>query len=107
MSLRDASGCYYHSKVHGKVSFSLKLAQFLFVLSIPFLTVAQQTDSTPGLPFNAAAYRAGERLTSTVNYSNFLSAAHVEPLVPPRGTFFGRQGNQALATVRNTSVLNA
>ncbi|HXI24491.1 MAG TPA: DUF3108 domain-containing protein, partial [Pyrinomonadaceae bacterium] len=106
MSLRDASGCHYHSKVHGKVSFSRKLAQFLFVLFIPYLAAAQQTDNTAALPFNAAAYRVGERLTYNVNYSSFVSAAHVELFVASRGTFFGREGIQLRAHVETSGVIN-
>jgi len=106
MSLRDASGCHYHSKVHGKVSFSRKLAQFLFVLFIPCLTVAQQADNTAALPFNAAAYRVGERLTYNVNYSSFVSAAHVELFVASRGKFFWRDGIQLLAHVKTSCIIN-
>ena len=106
MSLRVASGCHYHSKVHGKVSFSRKLAQVLFVLFIPYLIVAQQADSTAGLPFNAAAYRLGERLTYNVNYASFVSAAHVELLVASRGKFFGREGIQLRAHVETSGVIN-
>src|SRR5256885_5630802 len=106
MSLRDASGCHYHSKVHGKVSFSRKLALFLFVVFIPCLTVAQQADSTASLPFNAAAYRIGERLTYNVNYASFVSAAHVELLVASRGKFFGREGIQLRAHVETSGVVN-
>jgi hypothetical protein len=106
MSLRDASGCHYHSKVHGKVSFSRKLAQFLFVLFIPYIVSAQQRDNTASLPFNAAAYRIGERLTYNVNYASFVSAAHVELLVASRGKFFGREGIQLRAHVETSGVIN-
>lgn len=106
MSLRDASGCHYHSKVHGKVSFSRKLAQFLFVLFIPYLAIAQQGDKTASLPFNAAAYRIGERLTYNVNYASFVSAAHVELFVASRGKFFGREGIQLRAHVETSGVIN-
>ena len=106
MSLRDASGCHYHSQVHGKVSFSRTLAQFLFVIFIPYFVGAQQADSTATLPFNAAAYRVGERLTYNVNYSNFVSAAHVELLVASRGKFFGREGIQLRAHVETSGVVN-
>src|ERR1041384_3264120 len=106
MSLRDASGCHYHSKVHGKVSFSRKLAQFLFVLFIPHIVGARQADSTAPLPFNTAAYRVGERLTYDVNYSNIVSAAHVELFVASRGKFFGRDGIQLRAHVETSGVIN-
>ena len=106
MSLRAASGCHYHSQVHGKVSFSRKLAQFLFVLFIPCLTIAQPADKTASLPFNAAAYRLGERLTYNVNYASFVSAAHVELFVASRGNFFGRDGIQLRAHVETSGVIN-
>jgi hypothetical protein len=106
MSLRGASGCHYHSKVHGKVSFSRKLAQFLFVFFIPYFAAAQPAANTASLPFNAAAYRIGERLTYNVNYSNFISAAHIELLVASRGKFFGRDGIQLRAHVETSGVVN-
>ncbi|HEY6228690.1 MAG TPA: DUF3108 domain-containing protein [Verrucomicrobiae bacterium] len=58
-------------------------------------------------PFNPAVYRIGERLTYNVNYSQFISAAHVELFVAGRGNFFGREGIQLNAHIETTGVINA
>ncbi len=55
---------------------------------------AQSNSDAVSLPFSAALYRTGERLTYNVSFSNFISAAHVELQVGARGVFFGREGIQ-------------
>jgi len=57
-------------------------------------------------PFNSAPYRVGERLTYNVDYSQFVSAAHIELFVAARGSFFGRDGIQLRAHVETTGVVN-
>jgi hypothetical protein len=80
-----------------------------FFALIVFLTgtVAAQTKSDSGpLSFNASVYRPGERLTYNVNYSQFVSAAHIEMVVAGRGIFFERDGIQLKAHVETTGVVN-
>lgn len=105
MRLRDAASCHYHSRVHRKVPFSRRLTQLVFLLFLASAVNAQQPNSS-AIPFNGAAYRIGERLTYNVNYSQFVSAAHIELLVASRGNFFGREGIQLRAHVETTGVIN-
>jgi hypothetical protein len=106
--LRRAVTYHYHSKVQAKLKFSLKLVQLTALLvSISCTIAAQQKTETTQAPFNEAAYRVGERLTYNVNFSHFVSAAHVELLVAARGTFFDREGIQLRAHVETVGIVNA
>ena len=67
---------------------------------------AQQKSEATQAPFNEAAYRVGERLTYNVDFSHFVSAAHVELLVGARGTFFDREGIQLRAHVETVGIVN-
>ncbi|HEV2860680.1 MAG TPA: DUF3108 domain-containing protein [Pyrinomonadaceae bacterium] len=58
-------------------------------------------------PFSAAPYRTGERLTYTVAFSNFPTAAHVELEVAGRGEFYGREGVELRAHVETIGVVSA
>jgi hypothetical protein len=105
--LRRVAACRYHSKVHGQLKFSLKLAQLLVLLiSLTCTLHAQQKSEASQSPFNAAAYRVGERLTYNVSFSQFVSAAHVELFVAGRGTFFNREGIQLRAHAETNGVVN-
>ena len=105
--MRRAATCHYHSKVHGKLKFSIKLAQLTALLVSLTCTVnAQQKSAAAQSPFNAAAYRAGERLTYNVSFSQFVSAAHVELFVAGPGTFFNRDGIQLRAHAETNGVVN-
>lgn len=107
MSLRLATTCPYHPSVHAKLKPPLKLV-WLCALTV-FLTgvITAQTKNDLGPPaFNPAVYRLGERLTYNVNYSQFISAAHIEMIVAGRGTFFERDGIQLKAHVETTGVVN-
>src|SRR6266571_3198620 len=107
MCLRHAATCHYHSKVHGPVNFSLKIAQLaVLLISLTCTIVAQQKPDVSQTPFNSNAVRVGERLTYNVNYSQFVSAAHVELFVAGRGTFYGHEGIQLRAHVETTGVVN-
>ena len=64
------------------------------------------TDVTAS-PFSAAPYRAGERLTYSVSFSNFPTAAHVELLTTGRGQFHGREGFELRARVETIGVVSA
>ena len=98
---------HYHSKVHPKLKFSLKLAQLMALLvSLTCTIAAQQKNEATQAPFNEAAYRVGERLTYNVEFSHFVSAAHVELLVAGRGTFFNRDGIQLRAHVETVGIVN-
>src|SRR6185369_17031184 len=85
----------------------LRLARWLVL--IVFLTgaaAAQTKNDAAPLSFNPAVYRLGERLTYNVNYSQFVSAAHIEMVVAVRGLFFERHGIQLKAHVETTGVVN-
>ena len=68
---------------------------------------AQSTSDVPSQPVSPGPYRVGERLTFSVSFSNFVSAAHVELLVAARGTFLGREGIQLKGHVETTGIVNA
>ncbi|CAN5447294.1 hypothetical protein BH20ACI3_BH20ACI3_21120 [soil metagenome] len=78
---------------------------FLF-LALMEPAAQSKTDSV-SLPFFAAPYRTGERLTYNVSFSNVISAAHVELQVGARDVFFGREGIQLRAHVETTGVIHA
>jgi hypothetical protein len=105
--LRGVTTYHYHSKVHAKLNFSLKLAQLMALLvSLTCTIAAQQKGETTQAPFNGAAYRVGERLTYNVDFAQFVSAAHVELFVAGRGTFYHRDGIQLRAHVETVGVVN-
>jgi hypothetical protein len=92
------------------VNFSHKIARLTALIALLISltsTVAAQTkpDLTQN-PFNPNAIRVGERLTYNVNYSQFVSAAHVELFVAGRGTFYGHDGFQLRAHVETTGIVN-
>ena len=106
--LRRAATYHYHSKVHAKLKFSLKLAQLMALLiSLTCVIAAQQKIEATQAPFNDAAYRLGERLTYNVEFSHYASAAHIEMFVAARGTFFDRDGIQLRAHVETVGIVNA
>src|SRR4030095_9100082 len=107
MSLRPGTTYPYHPAVRLNPKPPLRLARW-FVL-IVFLTgaaTAQTKNDTGPSSFNPAVYRLGERLTYNVNYSQFVSAAHVEMVVAGRGIFFEREGVQLKAHVETSGVIN-
>ena len=104
--MRHATTCHYHSLVHKKLKFSLNLARSTALLiCLACTAVAQQTAANES-PFNASSYRVGEHLTYNVNYSQFVSAAHVEVFVAGRDNYFGREGIQLRAHVETNGVVN-
>jgi hypothetical protein len=105
--LRRVAAYHYHSKVHGQLKFSLKIAQLTALLiSLTGTLHAQQKNAASQSPFNPAAYRVGERLTYNVSFSQFVSAAHIELFVAGRGTFFNREGIQLRAHAETNGVVN-
>lgn len=107
MSLRRAATCHYHSKVPRNLFFPRKsvcLLALVFLLILPIS--AQQQPEITQQPFNAAAYRVGERLTYDVSFAQFVSAAHVELLIAGRGRYFEREGIQLRAHVETSGVVN-
>jgi hypothetical protein len=58
-------------------------------------------------PFSPAPYAVGERLTYTVAFSNFTTAAHVEMEVTERGPLYGREGVELRARVETIGVVSA
>jgi len=105
MSLRRVANTPYHSKVRPILKFSRKFAN-VAALAFVFITAPAQQTETTTLPFNAAAYRVGERLTYDVSFAQFMSAAHVELLVAGRGKYFDRDGIQLRAHVETSGVVN-
>jgi len=94
--------------VHNGLKPSLKIIPvILAVLSILYAATGQHKTNLSTMPFNAQAYRVGERLTYDVSFAQFVSAAHIELFVAARGTFFGRDGIQLLGHVETTGVVNA
>jgi hypothetical protein len=105
--LRHKATYHYHSKVHPKLTFSLKLAQLTALLVTLTCTIlAQQKSEKTPAPFSPAAYRVGERLTYNIDFSRFISAGHVELFVAAHGTFFNRDGIQLRAHAETTGVVN-
>lgn len=58
-------------------------------------------------PLSQAPYRVGERLTYTVAFSNFPTAAHIQTQVVGRGQFHGREGVELRAHVETIGVVSA
>ncbi len=93
--------------MHATLRFSQKLVQLTALLvSLTCTIVAQQRSEAAQAPFNENAYRVGERLTYDVDFSHFMSAAHVELFVAARGRFFNRDGIQLRAHVETSGVVN-
>ena len=107
MLLRRAARYHYHSNVREKLRFPPKPACLIaFLIALSCAAYGQQKREVSEAPFNAGAYRVGERLTYNVSYSRFVSAAHVELLVASRGKFFNRDGIELRAHVETTGVVN-
>ena len=93
--------------MHATLRFSQKLVQLTALLvSLICTIVAQQRSEAAQAPFNENAYRVGERLTYNVDFSHFISAAHVELFVAGRGRFFNRDGIQLRAHVETSGVVS-
>ena len=89
------------------MNFSLKIVQLVALLVLLTCTISAQTKADISQStFNSNAVRVGEQLTYNVNYSQFVSAAHVELFVAGRGTFYGHEGIQLRAHVETTGVVN-
>lgn len=89
------------------MKFLLRITQLLALGHFLIGTaIAQDKPNASPPAFNPAVYRIGERLTYNVNYSQFISAAHVELFVAGRGTYFGRDGIQLNAHIETTGVVN-
>ncbi|HEX8559032.1 MAG TPA: DUF3108 domain-containing protein [Pyrinomonadaceae bacterium] len=58
-------------------------------------------------PFSPSPYRVGERLTYTVSFSSFPTAAHVETRVTERGPLYDREGVELRAHVETIGVISA
>ncbi|MCA1593311.1 MAG: DUF3108 domain-containing protein [Acidobacteria bacterium] len=79
----------------------------LLALLLPPCAPAQSRSAVTASPFSSAPYQVGERLSYTVSFSSFPTAAHVELLVTGRGTYFGREGVELRAHVETTGVVSA
>ena len=84
------------------------LAAALAALCLCAAAAGQQNRAdVAGAPLWQAPYRVGERLTYTVSFSNFPTAAHVETLVANRGQLHGREGVELRAHVETIGVVSA
>jgi hypothetical protein len=84
----------------------LKFAACLFLL-VGSLALQAHAQSIPDQPFSPGPYKVGERLTYSVSFSNFNTAAHLEFLVAARGTFFGRDAVQLKGHVETLGTVHA
>ncbi|MDT5271036.1 MAG: hypothetical protein QOH49_3222 [Acidobacteriota bacterium] len=83
------------------------LAAALAALCLCAAASGQGRTNTAGAPLSQAPYRVGERLTYTVAFSNFPTAAHVETRVAGRVQFNGREGIELRAHVETIGVVSA
>jgi hypothetical protein len=83
------------------------LAATLTALCLCAAALGQGRIDTAGAPLSQAPYRVGERLTYTVAFSNFPTAAHVETQVAGRGQLHGREGVELRAHVETIGVVSA
>jgi len=67
----------------------------------------QARDDAAALPFSQTPYTVGERLTYTVAFSNFPTAAHVRLEVAGRGQLYGREGVELRAHAETIGVVSA
>lgn len=82
-------------------------AATLAVLCLCTAALGQARIDAAAAPFSQAPYRVGERLTYTVAFSNFPTAAHVQTEVTGRGQFHGRDGVELRAHVETIGVVSA
>ena len=106
MTLRHPSPVSYYANVHRKVTLSRIVVCLAFLVLTLTNVNAQQEPAAAGVPFNAAVYRVGERLTYNVSFAQFVSAAHVEMLVAGRGRYFDREGIELRAHVETSGIVN-
>ncbi|HLL77252.1 MAG TPA: DUF3108 domain-containing protein, partial [Pyrinomonadaceae bacterium] len=67
----------------------------------------QQPADVTTVSVSPAPYRVGEKLTYSVSFSNFPSAAHAETYVAGRGRYFDREGVELRAHVETVGVVSA
>ncbi|HEX8190979.1 MAG TPA: DUF3108 domain-containing protein [Pyrinomonadaceae bacterium] len=85
----------------------VRLAAALAALCLCAAASGQVRTGAASAPLSQAPYRVGERLTYTVSFSNFPTAAHVETQVAGRGQFQGREGIELRAHVETIGVVSA
>jgi hypothetical protein len=83
------------------------LAAALAALCLCAAVSGQGRADATNAPFSQAPYRVGERLTYTVSFSNFPTAAHVETYVAARGQLLGREGVELHGHVETIGVVSA
>jgi uncharacterized protein DUF3108 len=105
--LRHASTYLYHANVHRKLAFPLIPLCLAVLIPAVAGVFAQEKPEVTSAPFDAAAYRVGERLTYNVSFAQFVSAGHIELFVAGRGRYFDRDGIQLQAHVETSGVVNA
>jgi hypothetical protein len=83
------------------------LAAALTALCLCPAAAGQGRTDAANAPLSQAPYRVGERLTYTVSFSNFPTAAHAETQVVGRGQLHGREGVELRAHVETIGVVSA
>ena len=85
---------------------SLKPPLFSIFIGLLLAFIFPVSSQNGAHSFSQAPYRVGEKLTYSISYSSFPSAAHAEFEVVARGDFYGRQAIQVRAHVETTGVVN-
>jgi len=96
----------YYATVNLRLKQPVTTTLLILLFAIIFPVNAQENVGANSLPLFSAPYKAGERLTYNISYSNFPSAGHVEIQIAGRGTYFGRDAYQVKAHVQTTGVVN-
>ena len=96
----------YYATVNLRLKQPVTTTLLILLFAIIFPVNAQENVGASSLPLFSAPYKAGERLTYNISYSNFPSVGHVEIQIANRGTYFGRDAYQVKAHVQTTGVVN-
>ena len=83
------------------------LSATLAVLCLCAAASGQGRTDVTNAPLSPVPYHVGERLTYTVAFSNFPTAAHVQTRVVGRGQLHGRDGVELRAHVETIGVVSA
>ena len=85
----------------------LKLVAASLLLLVTAWTTPVCAQSISEQPFSAGPYRIGERLTYSVSFSNFNTAAYIELLVTARAPFSGRDAYQLKGHIETLGTVHA
>ena len=96
----------YYATVNLRLKQPVTCTLILLFFAIIIPVHAQENVGASSLPLFSAPYKAGERLTYNISYSNFPSVGHVEIQIAGRGTYFGRDDYQVKDHVQTTGVVS-